>query len=228
MSSPTQLVTRLRFKHLSLLVALDEHRNLHRAAEAVHLAQPSATKLLRSLEAVLGFPLFERLPRGMHPTALGAEVLRFACRTLCDLERFVRTLDNKLIGGDGQLVIGTGSGAASEVVARVIAAIKTTKPAIAMMSEAIVHDHLRAGLLIRLNVGGRRSLRSFGILSRRGERLSIVADEFRRLIRDRSVMGERDSLPLKATERRSPSKRSSNRMVAEAKHSEGTVAATVD
>src|SRR5580658_4545272 len=41
---------RLRYKHLLLLVALDEHRNLHRAAKVVHLAQPSASKLVQDLE----------------------------------------------------------------------------------------------------------------------------------------------------------------------------------
>jgi len=60
-----QLTRRLRFKQLALLVALDDHRNLHRADEAIHLTQPSATKLLRDVETICGFELFERLPRGM-------------------------------------------------------------------------------------------------------------------------------------------------------------------
>jgi DNA-binding transcriptional LysR family regulator len=59
-------------------MALAEHSNLHRAAEAVHMAQPSATKVVRDLERSFGFRLFERLPRGMHPTELGTEVLAFA------------------------------------------------------------------------------------------------------------------------------------------------------
>ena len=81
----SHLVGRLRFRQLSLLVALGEHRNLHRAAEAVHLAQPSATKLIHDLEQLFEVPLFERLPRGMQPTELGTEVLGFAKRALVDL-----------------------------------------------------------------------------------------------------------------------------------------------
>src|SRR5882762_6098502 len=69
-----KLVGRLRFRHLSLLVALDEHRNLHRAAKAVHLAQPSASKLVHDLELLFGSSLFDRSPTGMQPTALGAVV----------------------------------------------------------------------------------------------------------------------------------------------------------
>src|SRR5882762_3499092 len=88
-----KLLGRLRFRHLSLLVALDEHRNLHRAARAVHLAQPSATKLVHDLEAVLGFSLFDRLPTGMQPTEFGTAVLTFARHTLRDLRRLACDVD---------------------------------------------------------------------------------------------------------------------------------------
>src|SRR6185437_15267583 len=106
MSSLSHLIGRLPFRHLSLLVALGEHRNLHRAAHAVHLAQPSATKLIHDLEQLFGIPLFERLPRGMQPTELGAEVLAFARRSLVDLECFSQDLESKRKGGYGELVIG--------------------------------------------------------------------------------------------------------------------------
>src|ERR1700745_2424941 len=76
MSMLSHLVGRLRYRQLALLVALGEHCNLHRAAEAVHMAQPSATKVVRELGRLFGFPLFERLPRGMHPTPLGADIAK--------------------------------------------------------------------------------------------------------------------------------------------------------
>jgi DNA-binding transcriptional LysR family regulator len=124
----SRLLGRLRFKQLALLAALDEHRSLHRAAEAVHLAQPSATKLVHDLERDFGFPLFERLPRGMLPTELGSEVLVFARRMLIDLDRFTEDLDNKRRSGYGQLVIGAIMGAAPDVVAHAVADIKQRRP----------------------------------------------------------------------------------------------------
>jgi DNA-binding transcriptional LysR family regulator len=132
MHSLSHLLGRLRYKHLALLAALGEHRNLHRAASVVHLAQPSATKLVHDLERLLGFALFERVPRGMQPTKLGAEVLIFARRALVDLERFTEDLDNKRQGGDGQLAIGTIMAAASDVVARALADIKHRRPLLAV------------------------------------------------------------------------------------------------
>jgi DNA-binding transcriptional LysR family regulator len=132
MTFHSQLLGRLRYKHLALLVALDEHRNLHRAAQSVHLAQPSATKLVHDLELVFGFALFDRHSRGMQPTELGAHVLTFARRMLADLERFTADLDSKRRGGYGQLVVGAIMGAAPDVVAHAMVELKQRRPLLSM------------------------------------------------------------------------------------------------
>jgi DNA-binding transcriptional LysR family regulator len=143
----SHLVGRLRFRHLSLLVALGEHRNLHRAAEAVHLAQPSATKLIHDLEQLFEVPLFERLPRGMQPTELGNEVLGFAKRALVDLERFAGDLEAKRKGGYGQLMIGAIMGAAPDVVARAMADMKKDRPLLSIRLMGETSDEIVALLL---------------------------------------------------------------------------------
>ncbi|RJF83349.1 LysR family transcriptional regulator [Azospirillum cavernae] len=122
------LMNRLRLKQLALIAALGQQRNLHRAAEAVHVTQPTATKMLHDVELVFGFPLFERLPRGMQPTELGQEVVRFAARLLADFDRFAQDLEGKRRGGYGQLVVGAIMGAAPDVVARAVADLKADRP----------------------------------------------------------------------------------------------------
>src|SRR5580658_9332836 len=149
MPSLTRLVGRLRFRQLALLVAIGEHRNLHRAADAVHLTQPSATKLVHDLEQVFGFPLFERLPRGMLPTELGSEVLAFAHRVLVDLDRFTQDLDSKRKGGYGQLAIGAIMGAAPDVVARAMADIKQRRPLLSIKLLGETSDEIVSLLLSR-------------------------------------------------------------------------------
>ena len=52
-------------RQVSLLNALDQYRNMRRAAIAMHTTQPTASLLLRQLEERLSVKLFERLPRGM-------------------------------------------------------------------------------------------------------------------------------------------------------------------
>jgi DNA-binding transcriptional LysR family regulator len=147
MSTLSHLIGRLRYRQLALLVALGEHRNLHRAAEAVHLAQPSATKLVHDLEQLFGVPLFERLPRGMQPTELGGEVLAFAKRSLVDLQRFAEDLDNKRKGGYGQLMIGAIMGAAPDVVARAMADMKKERPLLSIRLMGETSDEI-VGLLL--------------------------------------------------------------------------------
>ena len=86
--SPNALVNRLKFKHLALLVALDDARNLHQAAETINVAQPSASRMLADIEEAFGFQLLERNARGMRPTPLGTAALAYARRSLADHTRF--------------------------------------------------------------------------------------------------------------------------------------------
>ena len=72
-SNPWYVRTRLKTRQLLLLVALDEEGNIHRAADALSMSQPAASKLLRELEEMLDAPLFERMPRGMRLTAASWE-----------------------------------------------------------------------------------------------------------------------------------------------------------
>jgi DNA-binding transcriptional LysR family regulator len=145
-----KLLGRLRFRHLSLLVALDEHRNLHRAARAVHLAQPSATKLVHDLEAVLGFQLFDRLPTGMQPTEFGTVVLTFARDTLRDLRCFASHVDCRHARRDGNLVIGTAMGVATDAVVRAMAEIIQERP---MLSVRLLADTSDDEIINRLVKG---------------------------------------------------------------------------
>jgi DNA-binding transcriptional LysR family regulator len=127
-SAAVALVNRLKFKHLALLVALDDTRNLHQAAEAVNVAQPSASRMLGDIEEAFGFLLFERNARGMTPTPLGVVTLAYARRSLTELTRFAEDLDVKRRGGHGQLTVGAIMGAAPDLLAMSVAALKTESP----------------------------------------------------------------------------------------------------
>ena len=139
---PAALANRLRYRHLMLLHQLGELGNLHRAAEAISLAQPSASKMLRDIELAFGFPLFERSARGMGITELGRHVVEFAGSALVDFERFVADLEAKRRGGFGQLVVGGIMGAAPDVVARAVADLKKKRPLLAVRILGETSDQL--------------------------------------------------------------------------------------
>ncbi len=123
-----KLLNRLKMKHLSLLVAIADSGNLHQAAEAVSIAQPSASKVLADLESLFGFSIFERHSRGMQPTALGSEVISYARECLADLAAFTENLEIKQKGGHGLLLVGIIMGAVPDILARAVADLKIEKP----------------------------------------------------------------------------------------------------
>lgn len=131
MSSPAisrSLFNRLRYKHLHMLVALSSSQNLHRASQSLNMSQPAATRMLREIEDMFACDLFERLPRGMRPTALGKELIRFAESALSGLDRCAEEMMMRQQGGYGYLSIGTIMGAAPDLVMDSIAQIKTLNP----------------------------------------------------------------------------------------------------
>ena len=54
------------------------HSNITKAAEELHLAQPSVSVAVRELEEYYGICLFERLGRRIVPTELGKEFYGYA------------------------------------------------------------------------------------------------------------------------------------------------------
>lgn len=123
-----RLVNRLRLKHWALLAALAETPTLHRAAQAISVTQPSATKMLADIEQAFQFPLFERHARGLRATPLGQEVIDYARQAQAGFTRFLEGLEIKRRGGHGQLVVGAIMGAAPDLVARAVAEIKRERP----------------------------------------------------------------------------------------------------
>ena len=107
---------RLKSQQILLLIALEEHRNLRRAAAAIHTTQPAATASLQQLEARLGVALFERHPRGMAPTVFGAAMIRYARGVLHDFDHATQEIEALASGAAGVLRIGSVMGAVPTIL----------------------------------------------------------------------------------------------------------------
>ena len=76
----------MNLRELQYLVALADHRNFRRAAEACLVAQPTLSTQIRKLEEELGVALFERTPRKVMLTPAGQDAVARARRILEEME----------------------------------------------------------------------------------------------------------------------------------------------
>ncbi|CAB3792860.1 HTH-type transcriptional regulator GbpR [Paraburkholderia caffeinitolerans] len=123
-SSPWYVRTRLKTRQLLLVVALAEEGNIHRAAAALNMTQPAASKLLRELEEMLGAVLFERLPRGMRPTLYGDALIRHARAVLGSLDQAQEELSALKAGRLGHVAVGAITSPGVRVLPAAVAAVK--------------------------------------------------------------------------------------------------------
>ncbi len=72
-------------RQLEYIVAVADHGGFTRAAAAVHVAQPSLSYGIRTLETELGVELFARLGRSVQVTSAGELVIDAARRVLRDM-----------------------------------------------------------------------------------------------------------------------------------------------
>lgn len=145
------LRARLKLRHLQLFLALDEHRNLNRAAASLNLSQPAASKLLGDLEAAMGVSLFDRHTRGVEPNWYGALMIRHARLILSELKEVGAELNALQAGHSGRVVIGAVSAPAVEFVTQAIDNVQRGHPHLQIVVEVessnILLDLLQHGRL---------------------------------------------------------------------------------
>ena len=67
--------------------------NMTRAAEALHISQPSLSIMIRKLEEEIGVPLFDRVGRGIVLNSYGAVLLEHTNRMISELEKATYEID---------------------------------------------------------------------------------------------------------------------------------------
>lgn len=145
------LRARLKTRQLLLLIALDEQRNIHRAAEALHMTQPAASKQLKDLEDMLEVQLFERLPRGMEPTLYGESMIRHARMALTSLSLAHEDIVALQSGLAGQVEIGVIMTPGMSLLPRAISRVKAQSPrlriGVQLETSNILLERLQRGTL---------------------------------------------------------------------------------
>lgn len=138
--------SRLHLRQLRLIIALDDHRNLRRAAAELQIAQPAATKLLHEIERVFGVSLFERHPRGTEPNAYGEIVVRHARMMLFNLSHAREELSALQAGATGKVSVGAIMAAVPGLLARTLARLRETSPQLLIQIQVDTSDVLLPAL----------------------------------------------------------------------------------
>ena len=134
--------SRLKARQMALLVHLDEHRSVMKAAEACGMTQPAASKLLREFEEAFDVKLFERHARGVVPTWFGEILVRRARAVLSEIGLAQEEIAALKGGLAGQASVGA-----------------VLSPCMNLLPSAIEFaKHRRPGLLISVSLDYSKSL----------------------------------------------------------------------
>ncbi len=96
----------MQLRQLEYFVAVADRRHFTRAAATVHVAQPSLSKQIRSLERELGASLFNRARGNVTLTEAGQTLLPLAKRILADVESAAVQIQELVGLGRGTLRLG--------------------------------------------------------------------------------------------------------------------------
>ncbi len=99
---------RFTLRQIKHAEALARHGNFRQAAAEQSISQPALTRSIKSLEAILGGQLFDRLSTGVEPTKAGSVFLEKARQLLMESSELEREVGATLGLTRGSLHIATG------------------------------------------------------------------------------------------------------------------------
>ena len=103
-------------RHYEHIVALAEHGNFRKAAEAVHISTPALTKSIQKSEEFFDVKLFDRTHSGAAPTPFGEVVVRKARILLKDADDIPSDVKSLINMETGRVLVGCGIYAAEALM----------------------------------------------------------------------------------------------------------------
>ncbi len=141
----------LELRTLSYFVALIQEGNISRAAQALHVTQPTLSRQLAALEAHIGKQLYERRAGRVVPTEAGCVLYDYAVDMLALQERAESEIFSADLALKGDVHIGAAETPAISYVARAIAALSEDHPSVSFhLTNGATNDlmgRLESGIL---------------------------------------------------------------------------------
>ncbi|MFH8291890.1 LysR family transcriptional regulator [Streptomyces sp. NPDC018059] len=134
----------MQFQQLLYFVAVAETRHFTRAAEAVHVSQPSLSQQIRALEKELGAELFSRARGNITLTDAGEALLPLARRILADADTARIEVQELAQLRRGRIRLGATPSVCTGLLPEVLRAFHDRHPGIQLLiEEGGSHDLVR-------------------------------------------------------------------------------------
>ncbi|MCG5074716.1 transcriptional regulator CynR [Paraburkholderia tagetis] len=134
-------------RNISYLLAIDEHRNFTRAADALCVSQSALSQRVRQLEEEVGAQLFDRSGRVVRVTDFGAVYLEYARRAYNDLLTAQRAMQDVHDLSRGQLRVAFTPTFTEYLVAPVIEHFHELYPGIVVEMTEMSLDSVESALI---------------------------------------------------------------------------------
>jgi len=96
----------LDIKQLQYFIAVSEHMNFSKAAERLHISQPSLSNAIKKLEHEIGSPLLDRNTRNLQLTEAGEVLFERAKVIVKNMEVLKIEMDEVVVHGTSEITIG--------------------------------------------------------------------------------------------------------------------------
>ena len=124
--------------HIRVFASVFKHKSFSKAAEELHLTQPTVSDHIRALEEELNCRLFDRLSRKIIPTKEGMALIGRAVEVIEKVEGIKDLLDDLRKELSGHLVIGASTIPGTYILPGLTASFRQKNPSV--LFEVVVSD----------------------------------------------------------------------------------------
>lgn len=118
----------MNFRQMEYITFVAQEGNITRAAQKLHIAQPSISQTIRVAEEELGGPLFQRHSRPLKPTYIGERYLATAQEILRLRDRLFDELEDINSGLGGKIVVGVSLRRSREIISSILMELTKQQP----------------------------------------------------------------------------------------------------
>ncbi|MGP9022548.1 transcriptional regulator CynR [Streptomyces sp. BR1] len=137
----------LELRHLRYLLAVAEHGSFTRAAEELHISQPTLSQQIKQLEHTVGTQLLDRTGRAVRLTDAGGTYVHYARRALRDLAAAERAVLDVADLSRGSLRLAVTPTFTAYLTGPLVAEIHSRHPGITLDVREMTQDRIESGLL---------------------------------------------------------------------------------